>query len=235
MHNEILKSQVQREPVAILSGRNLLFCGSLYSIRLWKLPHILYCMILLFLTYNLLSSGFFSAHDVSASTHVTSPGSSCAFSSVLSLPWPCFPLSLDATLLTVLARMPLLWEKTSNILNLSSEYSFQLLSSTESWLSQEDLSSLTAFSLLNISTYYFRLMTPSSLCEIFSFSQAGANPLPTLSIALRHYILGLPLLTYSCIPTLAVPQLHSVLQSIYLHCLLSPPWHFTVLTSLYPV
>lgn len=168
MHNGILKFQVRREPVAILSARNLLFCGSLYSIRLWKLPHILYCMILLFLTYNLQSSGLSSAHDVSASPHGTSPGSSCSCSSVLSLPWPCFPLSLHATLLTVLSRIPLLWGKTSNILNLSSEYSFQLLSSTESWLSQEDPASLAAFSLLNISTYYFRLMTPSSLCKIFS-------------------------------------------------------------------
>lgn len=89
MHIGILKSQVQREPVAILSARNLLFCGSLYSICLWKLPQILYCIILLFLTYNLQSSRFFSAHDVSAS-----PESSGSFSLVLSLPWPYFPLSL---------------------------------------------------------------------------------------------------------------------------------------------
>lgn len=72
-----------------------------------------------------------------------------------------------------------------------------------------------ALSLLYISDCYFRLMTPSSFCKTSSFFKVGANPLPVLLITLRYYFLGISLFTYSCTPTLAVPQPHWVFQYIY--------------------
>lgn len=61
----------------------------------------------------------------------------------------------------------------------------------------------------------FWFMSPSSLCKIFSSFQVKANLPPSLLIALRYSFLRFPLV-HLWILILAVPQLHSVLQSIHL-------------------
>lgn len=123
-------------------------------------------------------------------------------------------------------------EKASNSLILSTKYSFQLLSSTESRPPQEDPASSPDFSSLHISNCYFRLMTPSRLCKISTSFQAGANPLPALMIALMNYFLGLPLnhilmCSHSSMPPASLrPLVHLPPCSLLL-----PPLYLNILTS----
>lgn len=99
------------EPVAILSARNLLFYESLYNIHLWKLSHFLisYTVWIYYFLYVIYEFWVFLClwckclHSFNLS--------SCSFSSVLSLPWLCFPLLPPCHTFTVFSRIHLSWGK----------------------------------------------------------------------------------------------------------------------------
>ena len=196
-------------------------------------PHILYCIYDFIISFiQSTGSGCFSAHDVSASTHLTSPGSSCSLSSVLFS--PLLPAAPSMPYFS-LRCLEFLFHGRKSFQHSQPFYWMFLSAIVLNGILALPRGSCCSCSLL-FPAYLrlpFWLMTPSPLCKISSSFQVRADLLSTLLTALMYSFLGLPFVhilvdSYSSSPPTSLsPSVNSPL-----HFFLLPPLHLSALTSL---
>lgn len=142
-------------------------------------------------------SGCFSAHDVSASTHLTSPGSSCSLSSVLFS--PLLPTAPSMPYFS-LCCLELLFHGRKSFQHSQPFHWIFLSAIVLNWILALPRGSCCSCSLL-FPAYLrlpFWLMTPSSLCKISSSFQVRAD-LKVYALDCSHVQLPrTPLRSHTC-------------------------------------